>query len=71
MQSRLTVTFKESQIQISKREEQLGQSEFIANCGGLLGLFMGVSLMSFVELIYFCTVRLLVDMGRKMNFQNF
>lgn len=29
-----------------------------ANCGGLLGLFCGVSLLSLVEIIYYVTLRL-------------
>jgi Amiloride-sensitive sodium channel len=32
---------------------------FFAFCGGLLGLFLGVSLISVVEILYFCTIRLL------------
>lgn len=30
----------------------------MANCGGLLGLFMGVSVLSIVEVIYYFTLRL-------------
>lgn len=41
----------------SKRSELYGLTDFLANCGGLLGLCMGVSLLSLVELCYFCTVR--------------
>lgn len=32
--------------------------DFVSSCGGLLGLFMGVSVLSVVELIYFFTLRL-------------
>jgi hypothetical protein len=31
---------------------------FTASCGGLLGLYLGFSILSFVEIIYFFTVRL-------------
>jgi hypothetical protein len=31
---------------------------FAASCGGLLGLYLGFSLISVVEIIYFFTVRL-------------
>lgn len=56
--SRISIFFKENQFITSKRSELYGQTDFLANCGGLLGLFMGVSLLSFVEIIYFCTLRL-------------
>uniref|UniRef100_A0A182QS19 Pickpocket n=1 Tax=Anopheles farauti TaxID=69004 RepID=A0A182QS19_9DIPT len=55
--ARLTIYFKEAQFITSKRSELYGVTDFLANCGGLLGLFMGVSLLSLAELIYFCSIR--------------
>ncbi|XP_062558313.1 pickpocket protein 28-like [Armigeres subalbatus] len=55
--ARLGIYFKEAQFMTSKRSELYGLTDFLANCGGLLGLCMGVSLLSLVELCYFCTVR--------------
>uniref|UniRef100_A0A182PBQ5 Pickpocket n=1 Tax=Anopheles epiroticus TaxID=199890 RepID=A0A182PBQ5_9DIPT len=55
--ARLTIYFKETQFITSKRSELYGVTDFLANCGGLLGLFMGVSLLSLAELIYFCSIR--------------
>lgn len=55
--SDLFIFFTENQFMTSKRSELFGTTDFLANCGGLLGLFMGVSLLSIVELIYFCTLR--------------
>lgn len=55
--SKLIVQFNEQEFLGLKRTELYGFVDFIASCGGLLGLFMGVSLLSFVELIYFFTVR--------------
>ncbi|XP_037048473.1 pickpocket protein 28-like [Bradysia coprophila] len=40
------------------RTELHSLSEFFSNCGGSLGLFLGVSILSIVELLYFCTARL-------------
>ncbi|XP_055599041.1 pickpocket protein 28-like [Uranotaenia lowii] len=54
---RLTIYFKEAQFITSKRSELYGITDFLANCGGLLGLFMGVSLLSLAEIIYFCSIR--------------
>uniref|UniRef100_A0A182FU38 Uncharacterized protein n=1 Tax=Anopheles albimanus TaxID=7167 RepID=A0A182FU38_ANOAL len=55
--ARLTIYFKEAQFITSKRSELYGLTDFLANCGGLLGLFMGVSLLSLAELFYFCSIR--------------
>lgn len=56
--ARLSIYFKEHQFITSKRSELYGQTDFLANCGGLLGLFMGVSVLSIVECIYYFTLRL-------------
>lgn len=42
-----------------------GKTDFVANCGGLLGLFMGVSVLSIVEALYFCTLRLSCNLRRR------
>lgn len=55
--ARLTIYFKEAQFITSKRSELYGVTDFLANCGGLLGLFMGVSLLSLAEIVYFCSIR--------------
>lgn len=51
------IFFRDSQFITSKRSELYGQTDFLANCGGLLGLFMGVSILSLVEVLYFFTIR--------------
>lgn len=35
-----------------------GTVDFLANCGGLLGLFVGVSVLSIVEVFYYFILRL-------------
>uniref|UniRef100_A0A182J6D0 Uncharacterized protein n=1 Tax=Anopheles atroparvus TaxID=41427 RepID=A0A182J6D0_ANOAO len=55
--ARLSIYFKEAQFITSKRSELYGLTDFLANCGGLLGLFMGVSLLSLAEMFYFCSIR--------------
>jgi amiloride-sensitive sodium channel len=50
--------YKDLQFVSSRRGELYGPAEFLASCGGLLGLCMGFSLLSLVEIIYFFTVRL-------------
>ncbi|XP_055838659.1 pickpocket protein 28 [Episyrphus balteatus] len=59
--SRLSMHFKENQFITSKRSELYGITDFVANCGGLLGLFMGFSALSIVEFFYYATVRLMTN----------
>lgn len=58
VRSRLLIFFKENRFITSKRSELYGWIDFLTNCGGSLGLFMGVSLLSIVEIFYYCTLRL-------------
>ncbi|XP_052873095.1 pickpocket protein 28-like [Anopheles cruzii] len=53
----LEIYFKESHFITSKRTELYGIVDLLANCGGLLGLFMGVSFLSLIEICYFITIR--------------
>nr|XP_029720869.1 pickpocket protein 28-like [Aedes albopictus] len=58
--SYLIVFFKDAQFIPVKRSELFGLTDFLANCGGLLGLFMGVSILSLVEIFYYCIIKPLV-----------
>ncbi|XP_053668364.1 pickpocket protein 28-like [Anopheles marshallii] len=55
--SYLSIHFKVSRFIPIKRSELFGISDFLANCGGVLGLFMGVSILSIVEIVYYCTLK--------------
>ncbi|XP_047522137.1 pickpocket protein 28-like [Pieris napi] len=61
------VFFKEAQFIASRRSELFGPYDFLANCGGLLGLFMGFSILSVVEIIYFLTLRLYYLLRKKKD----
>ncbi|KAF5300625.1 hypothetical protein FQA39_LY11086 [Lamprigera yunnana] len=56
--SRLGIFFKELQFLSIERNELYGVTDFLSNIGGLLGLFMGFSVTSIIEILYFCTLRL-------------
>ncbi|XP_061379370.1 pickpocket protein 28-like isoform X2 [Danaus plexippus] len=56
--SRVSIFFKEDQFITSRRSELYGQTEFLANVGGLLGLFLGFSILSLAEILYFLTLRI-------------
>ncbi|CAF4930718.1 unnamed protein product [Pieris macdunnoughi] len=65
--ARVFVFFKEAQFITSRRSELYGPTDFLANCGGLLGLFMGFSILSVVEIIYFLTLRLYYLLWKKKD----
>lgn len=65
--SRLSIYFKESQFITSKRSELYGVTDFLANCGGIFGLFMGFSILSMVEMLYHFSLRLWSNMLRANN----
>lgn len=62
---RIFISFKDDQFFSSRRSELYAKTDFIANVGGILGLFMGVSLLSIVEMIYFSTLRLGCNLRRR------
>lgn len=56
--TQVSIFFKEPSVEVDKRVETHTYTDFLAICGGLLGLFLGISLLSLIEIIYFATVRL-------------
>ncbi|XP_047000469.1 pickpocket protein 28-like [Schistocerca americana] len=54
---RVVIYYQNSQFIPSFRTELYGFTSFLANCGGLLGLFLGFSVLSLVECLYFLTAR--------------
>lgn len=65
--SRLSIYFKENQFITSKRSELYGITDFLANCGGIFGLFMGFSILSMVEMLYHFSLRLWSNMTSKKS----
>lgn len=58
------VSYKNPFFKKDIRSELHSLSEFFSNCGGSLGLFLGVSIFSIIELLYFCTVRMYLHRNR-------
>lgn len=56
--ARIFISFKDEQFFASRRSEIYDITDFIAECGGILGLFMGISILSVIEMLYFSTLRL-------------
>ncbi|XP_050514398.1 pickpocket protein 28-like [Diabrotica virgifera virgifera] len=59
--SQLVVFFKRSDFIFSERNELYGPLDFLANFGGLLGLFTGFSLLSLMEIVYFLSLRIVFN----------
>lgn len=45
-------------MKASKRTELYTVADFLAICGGLLGFFVGASMLSIIEFAYFSTIHL-------------
>jgi acid-sensing ion channel, other len=56
--------FKDLLIAPLRRYQPFTFSEFLAQSGGMMGLFAGISALSIIELFYFMTLRWMVDFGR-------
>lgn len=59
--SNVRVSFKDESFSVIKRADRYGLLEFISSSGALAGLFLGASLLSLVELIYFFTLRIFLS----------
>ncbi|XP_018572878.2 pickpocket protein 28-like [Anoplophora glabripennis] len=59
--SHFQVFFKSSQFITMERNELFGITDFLANFGGLLGLFIGFSMLSLIEIIYYLTLRIICN----------
>ncbi|KAJ3647269.1 hypothetical protein Zmor_024794 [Zophobas morio] len=59
--SSLTIFFKSDNFVTSERNELYGPIDFLANFGGLLGLFTGFSVLSLMEILYFLSIRMICN----------
>ncbi|KAF2889234.1 hypothetical protein ILUMI_16939, partial [Ignelater luminosus] len=62
--SRLIVYYKDMQFITSERHQLYGTVDFLASCGGLLGLFCGFSFTSSMEILYFLTLRFFCNLKK-------
>lgn len=62
--SAIRVYFKKSYFLPLERSELYGLSDFISNVGGVLGLFIGFSLFSVAEIIYFIAIKPIVNLRK-------
>jgi acid-sensing ion channel, other len=56
--------FKDVDVFPLRRYRQMTFSDFLAQSGGMLGLFAGISMLSIIELFYFLSLRWMVSLWR-------
>lgn len=66
--SGVEISFDQFQIKTNENYVAYKLQNLIAEFGGLLGLFMGCSVLSLIELLYFCFTSIIV-MNRKQQFK--
>ena len=54
----LYISFADPDVVTLQRSVLYTSADFLAICGGLLGLFLGISVLSIIELVYYSTLRL-------------
>ncbi|CAH2991815.1 unnamed protein product [Chilo suppressalis] len=55
--AKVNIFYKEPMFMSIRRSELFGLTDFLGQCGGLLGLFLGFSFLSLIEIFYFVTFR--------------
>jgi acid-sensing ion channel, other len=63
-ESSIQFRFKDVDIVPMRRQLSMTFSDFLAQSGGMLGLFAGISALSIIELFYFMTLRWMVNLWR-------
>lgn len=65
--TRITIFFKEDQFITSKRSQLYGITDFLSACGGLLGLFIGSSILSLIEIVYYVLLRIICKVDETLD----
>jgi acid-sensing ion channel, other len=63
-ESEIEFKFKDVDVVPLRRYRQMTFSDFLAQSGGMLGLFAGISALSIIELFYFMSLRWMVNLWR-------
>ena len=66
-ETELSFKFKDVDIVPLRRYRQITLTDFLAQSGGMMGLFAGISALSIIELFYFLTLRWMVNGWRWMK----
>jgi hypothetical protein len=64
-ETKIEILFKNPNFLPSILQQQLSTLDFVSYCGGSLGLFLGFSVVSAVEIVYYLSIRLLFLRNQK------
>jgi hypothetical protein len=67
MSSQVYIFFKNQDFFPMVIQQQLSTLDFIGYCGGSLGLFLGFSALSAVEIVYYFTLRIVLERVRRIK----
>lgn len=67
LMSNVVIFYDDHLVHTLKRSEVLTFAGFLSMCGGLLGLFLGISALSIIELIYYATLDLFFGIHRRKS----
>ena len=70
IEGHVRIKFKDDEFISMRRVRQFTTVDFLSYVGGLLGLFAGISMLSLVEIFYFFSIRLVVNIWRTFKLQN-
>lgn len=55
--AKVGISFRDHTVTTLKREQRFTLADLLSRCGGLLGLFLGISAISCIEFIYYFSMR--------------
>lgn len=64
--TKLAIFFNDEHVETVKRMETNTIPNFLSECGGLLGLFLGISALGFIEPFYYLTLGLFWSIRRSL-----
>lgn len=69
-QGEVFVYFRDSEFLGIIRYQGYGIVDFLSSLGGLLGIMIGASVLSIIELFYFFTLRMIIDINRYLDLKH-
>jgi Amiloride-sensitive sodium channel len=65
--SRVSIYIEDSSYDQTERYAVFDSMDFLASCGGFSGLFMGFSILSFIEIFYYFILWIIILNRQKAN----
>lgn len=67
--SEIEVHFEDSDFLAMRRHLAYSFADFVSQVGGIFGCFLGISIFSIIEIVYFCTVRMVKLVKREKRYE--